>query len=81
MGMRTQKPHPKGPAEGGALGEGLLGPYAHRRGLRDRTGPPKRPRPPIRRTTQLAAAESLKTAKLRAHLNRMRPWSSYADPS
>ena len=39
MGIRTQKPLPKGPAEGGARGEGLLGPYAHSRGLRDRTGP------------------------------------------
>ncbi len=30
IGTRTQKPLPKGPAEGGALAEGL-------RGLRDRT--------------------------------------------
>ncbi len=36
MGIRTQKPLPKGPAFGGALGEGLRGPYAHRRGGPDR---------------------------------------------
>ncbi len=46
MCMRTPQPLPKGPAEGGALGEGLRGPYANRSGLRDRTGPSKRPRPP-----------------------------------
>ena len=34
--IRTQKPPPKALAVGGALGEGLLDPYARRRGLRDR---------------------------------------------
>ena len=41
LGIRTQKPLPKAPARGGGLVEGLLGPYAQRRSLRDRTGPPK----------------------------------------
>ncbi len=41
MGVRTPQPPPKGPAEGRALGEGLRGPYANRRSLRNRTGPPK----------------------------------------
>ncbi len=57
MGIRTQKPLPKGPAFGEALREGLRGPYGHRRSLRDRTGPSKRPPPPIRRTTHVAAAD------------------------
>ncbi len=57
MCIQTPQPLPEGPAEGGAVGEGLRGLYAHRRGLGDRTGPSKRPRPPIRRTTHLAAAE------------------------
>ena len=39
MGIRTPQPLPEGPAEGGALGEGPLGPYADRRGRRERTGP------------------------------------------
>ena len=41
MGIRTPQPRPEGPAFGGAVGEGLWGPYAHWRGLRDWTGPPK----------------------------------------
>ncbi len=41
MGMRSLHPPPKGPAEGGALGEGLKGPYAQRKGFRDQTGPLK----------------------------------------
>ena len=47
MGIRTQKPlSPKGPAEGGALVEGLLCPYPYSRDFSDRTGPPKPASPP-----------------------------------
>ncbi len=50
MGMRTPHPPPKGPAEGGARGKGRLDQYAHRRGVRDRTGPSKPASTPIHRT-------------------------------
>ena len=40
MGIRTQKPLLEGPAEGGDIGEVPLGPHAHKRPLRNRTGPP-----------------------------------------
>ena len=46
-GHTNQQPLPKGPAEGGGRGEGFLGPYAHSRGLRDRTRPLYQPRPSI----------------------------------
>ena len=39
--LGTQKPIPKGPAFGGALGEMLVGPYSHSRGSRSRTGRPQ----------------------------------------
>jgi hypothetical protein len=57
MCIRTQKPLPKGTAEGGGLGEGLLGPHAHSRGLPqrpDRTGPPKPASCPHAATTHFA---------------------------
>ncbi len=41
MGIRTPQLLPKGPSFGGAPGEGLRGPYSHKRGFKDRTGPPK----------------------------------------
>ena len=44
--LGTQKPIPKGPAFGGALGEMLVGPYSHSRGNRSRTGPPQAASPP-----------------------------------
>ncbi len=55
MGIRIPQPLTNGPAEGGALEEGLRGPYAHRKHLRHRTGPSKPPevatrkqmRPPV----------------------------------
>ncbi len=52
MGIRTPQPLPEGPAEGGALGEGLRGPYSHREGPQkpDRTvktaSPPHTPHHP-----------------------------------
>ncbi len=58
-GVRTQKPLPKGLAFGGALGEGLVGPSAHRRGLRDRTGPPRPASTPHIATTHVAPAETV----------------------
>ncbi len=61
MSIRTPQPIPEGPAEGPALGEGLLGPYAHRRGLRDRTGPPKPASTPHFATTHFAAPGSVAT--------------------
>ncbi len=83
MNIRTPQPLPEGPAEGGAFWEGLRGSYAHKRGIRDRIGPSKRPRPPIRRTTHLAAADHAKGSgttnvaeRARAQLRRPAPNSN-----
>jgi hypothetical protein len=48
MPREFRKPMPRA-----VLEEGLRGPYAHRRGFRDRTGPSSRLCPPIRRTTHV----------------------------
>ncbi len=63
MDIRTPQPLSKGPA------------FAHRRGLRDRTGPSKRSRPPIRRATNLAAAK-LRGLARRAPGTRKKPTAS-----
>jgi hypothetical protein len=54
MGIRTPQPPPQGPRLRRGLGEGRLGPYAHRRGLRDRTRPPKSASTPHVATTHFA---------------------------
>ena len=52
-----KKPLPEAPAEGGALGEGLKGPYAHRR---CQAGPPKPASTPHFATTHFAPPGKLR---------------------
>jgi hypothetical protein len=55
-GIRTPQPTSKSPAEGGARGEEVLGPYAQRKCFRARRGPPKPASAPHSATTHLALA-------------------------
>ncbi len=55
MGIRAENNLPnRAPPSAGPLGKGFLGPYAHRRGFRDRTGPPKSASIPNFATTNFA---------------------------
>jgi hypothetical protein len=57
-----KNPSPRAPPLDGALRERLLGPYTHRRGFRDQTGPPKPASSPNFATTHVAPAhEDYKT--------------------
>ena len=57
MHTENPQPAPKGPAFGGALGDGLRGPYADSIGLRGRTGPPEPASTPHVATTDLVPAD------------------------
>ncbi len=53
-GIRTPQPRPKGAATGWAVGVGVRGPFAKRRGHRARTGPQKPASTPHFATTHFA---------------------------